>query len=169
MFMVVREILLLGDQRLRDKSTIVADPTKLDDVYNNLRDTLHHHQKMTGSGRGIAAPQIGYFQQVVYVETAGFTSFLVNPEITKKSEEMFQVWDGCLCFKGAFFVKIPRHRRITVEYLDEMGRRHSRVFEGTYTELMQHEIDHLHGVLAVDHLEDPKNIIMREELKKQQT
>jgi peptide deformylase len=65
-------------------------------------------------------------------------------------------------------VKIPRHRRITVDYLDEEGQPHTREFEGTFSELMQHEIDHLHGILAIDHLEDPKNIIMREELKKQQ-
>jgi peptide deformylase len=166
--MVVREVLLLGNPKLRDKSTRVANPKAISHVYIDLRDTLHHHQQLTGSGRGIAAPQIGYFQQVVYVETPEFTSFMVNPEISEKSEEMFQVWDGCLCFKGAFFVKIPRHRRITVDYLDEEGQPHTREFEGTFSELMQHEIDHLHGILAIDHLEDPKNIIMREELKKQQ-
>jgi len=65
--------------------------------------------------------------------------------------------------KVQFFVKITRNRSITVEYLDEKNIKHLEEFKDGMSELLQHEIDHLDGVLCSDHLKNPKNIAMYEE------
>jgi peptide deformylase len=120
----------------------------------------------SGGGRGIAAPQIGYLNRIVRIQTPDFTSFLVNPEIIAKSEELFDVWDSCFSLKGAIFVNIKRNRRIRVKYQDENGEKHTREFSDGTSELLQHELDHLNGILCTDHIEDNTRIVMREEWEK---
>ena len=165
--MVIRQVLLVGNPLLREKSEIVTDfGPELQPALENLRDTLTNHQKTTGSGRGIAAPQLGYLKRVVRIQTPDFTSFLVNPEIVEKSDELFDVWDSCFSLKSAFFVNIKRHRRIRVDYQDENGEKHNKEFADGMSELLQHELDHLDGVLCTDHLKDNKGIAMKEEWEK---
>jgi peptide deformylase len=165
--LVVHEVLLVGNPQLRETSEYVTDfGSDLQPVLEDLRDTLTNHQEITGSGRGIAAPQIGYLKRVVRIQSPVFTSFLVNPEIVEKSDELFDVWDGCLSLKSALFVNIKRHRRIRVDYQDENGENQSREFVDGMSELLQHELDHLDGVVCTDHLEDNTNITMREEWEK---
>jgi len=165
--MVVRDALLLGNPLLREKSEYVVDfCPELDPVLEDLKDTLTSHQKATGRGRGLAAPQLGYLKRVVRIQTKEYTSFFVNPEIVWKSDEMFNVWDSCFSFKGAFFVKIKRHKKIRVMYQDETGQKHIKEFTDALSELIQHEIDHLDGIMCSDHLDDPKDIAMREEWEK---
>jgi peptide deformylase len=161
--MVIRQALLVGNPRLREKSEIVTDFADLKTVLEDLRDTLTDHQEKTGSGRGIAAPQLGYFKRIVRIQTQDFTSFLVNPEIVERSDELFDVWDSCFSLKGAILVNIKRHRKIRIDYQDEEGLKHSREFVNGMSELLQHELDHLDGVLCTDHLENNKGIVMREE------
>jgi len=88
---------------------------------------------------------------------------MVNPKITWKSEEMINVWDSCYSFEIDFFVEIQRHKTIKVEYQDENGNLVFEDFSDELSELVQHEIDHLLGILATDHLKDLKKIIMRSE------
>ena len=160
-------MLLVGNPLLREKSEIVTDfgPDLKPDL-EDLKDTLTNHQQTTGSGRRAAAPQIGYLKRVVRIQTPGFTSFLVNPEIVEKGDELFDVWDSCFSLKGAVFVNIKRHRRIRVDYQDENGEKHSAEFADGMSELLQRELDHLDGVLCTDHLVDNKGIAMREEWEK---
>jgi peptide deformylase len=94
------------------------------------------------------------------------TLVMVNPKITEKSKELIEVWDSCYSFDVAFFVKIKRHKKIKVEYQDEHGRFISEEFVDDLSELFQHEIDHLDGILATDYLKDNKNIILRDEWEK---
>jgi len=79
---------------------------------------------------------------------------------------MIEVWDSCYSFDVAFFVRIKRHKRIKVEFMDENRRKIVEEFEDDLSELLQHEIDHLNGILATDHLRSGKDIIMREEWEK---
>jgi len=165
--MVVREILLVGNPLLREKSEYVTlFGSELQPALEDLRDTLTRYQEINGSGVGIAAPQLGYLKRVVRIQTPDCTSFLVNPEIVWRSDEIFDVWDTCFSFKEEFFVKIRRHRKIRVEYQDEKGQRHVKEFADGMSELLQHELDHLDGIMCSDHLEDPKDIAMREEWEK---
>ena len=91
---------------------------------------------------------------------------MINPRIITQSDTLIEVWDSCFSFKLAFFVKVKRHKTISVDYQDESGQQHNEVFEDDLSELFQHEIDHLYGKLAVDYLENKEDIIMREEFKK---
>jgi len=164
--MVVRDTVLLGDPRLRERADAVEDPSTLGPILRDLRDTLTRHQETYGMGRGIAAPQIGYGVRVVHVQVPGRSLYLVNPEISWRSPETFEVWDSCFSLEVAFFVKIPRSRSIRVRYMDERGEEHVEVFRDRMSELLQHEIDHLDGVVCSDHLRDPRDIVMRAEWEK---
>lgn len=165
--MAIREVLKLGNPKLREKSKdVVCFNKELEEVLEDLKDTLTYFQETHNIGRALASPQIGYLKRVVYCQLPGRQIVMINPEIVWKSAETFEVWDSCFSFNVAFFVKIKRHKSIKVSYMDEKGLRKTENYEDDLSELFQHEIDHLDGVLAIDHLTDCKNIIMREEWEK---
>lgn len=165
--MAVKEILLIGNPDLRKKSDEVKDfNDQLDVAILDLKDTLMDFQERKRIGRAIAAPQIGIFKKIIYIHTPRRSFELVNPRIVDRSEEMFDVWDSCFSFDARFFVYIKRHKSIHVEYSDKSGLQISEMFDDDMAELLQHEIDHLHGILATDHLTDNKNIILRAEWEK---
>jgi peptide deformylase len=164
--MVVKEVLLLGDPVLRMTSEPVTGFDGLDDVLADLKDTLTWAQGRYGMGRAAAAPQLGYLKRVVYVQMPERSFYLVNPEIVQRSDEIFEVWDSCFSLEAAFFVKILRHRVVTVEYRDEDGGRHVEEFSDDMSELLQHELDHLDGVMCSDHLRNPRDIVMKAEWMK---
>ena len=168
--MPVRPILQLGDPRLREVAQPVEKPSApaVAELIHDLADTLAHWRSTTGYGRGIAAPQLGVAQRVVFVQLPGEKPRpLVNPEIIDRSQEKIVVWDTCLSFLS-IFMQVERHREITVRYWDLQGMKH--VFragdERNLSELLQHEIDHLDGILAVDRIADVKTLCTREEFEK---
>ena len=165
--MALKEVLMLGSPKLREKSKEIKDfGTELERITQDLRDTLSYLQKTRRTGRALAAPQIGYLKQVIYMQIPKKKLLMVNPKTTWKSKELFWVWDSCFSFDLAFFVKIRRHKKIKVEYNDAEGNRKIEEFERDLSELFQHEIDHLHGILAVDHSKDSRQIMMRGEWEK---
>jgi peptide deformylase len=162
--MTIKEVLLLGNPKLREKSSRIKDfKNDFKDNLNNLSDTLIYLQKEKQIGRALAAPQIGWMKKVIFYNLPEQAFFMINPKILWKSEEMIEVWDSCFCFDVAFFIGIKRYREIKVQYLDKEGNKKSELFSDDLSELVQHEIDHLNGVLATDHLNDPIKIIMRNE------
>ncbi|MCW4049746.1 MAG: peptide deformylase [Candidatus Bathyarchaeota archaeon] len=165
--MTIRDTVLLGDPRLREEAHgVVNFSDELALILEDLKDTLTHIQKEQGMGRGMAAPQIGYPKKVVYIQMPERSFYLVNPAIIWRSPETFMVWDSCFSLNAAFFVKISRNKAIKVEYKDEDGGKHIEEFSDDMSELLQHEIDHLHGVMCTDHLTDLRNIVMKEEWEK---
>ncbi len=167
--MAVKKVLQLGNEKLREKSTEIKDfENESKKIIRDLKDTLYQLQEEKNTGRALAAPQIAYLKKIVYANLADREIIMINPEIVWKSDEMFMVWDSCFSFDIAFFVKISRHKKIKVKYQNEKGEKITETFENDLAELFQHEIDHLYGILATDHLEDNKNIIMREEWEKLQ-
>jgi peptide deformylase len=92
---------------------------------------------------------------------------MVNPEITWRSDERIVVWDACLSFLS-IFMRVERHRDIEVRYQDLRGEWHEvrAGQERNLSELLQHEIDHLDGILAVDRVVDNRTICTREEFEK---
>jgi peptide deformylase len=168
--MPVRPVLQLGDPLLREKSSLVADPTsrEVGDLVRDLADTLAHWRSTTGYGRGIAAPQLGVLQRVIFLKLPGVEPWpLINPEIIAASDETITVWDACLSFLS-IFMQVGRHRRVTVHYQNLYGE--TLEFEAgddrNLSELLQHEIDHLDGILAIDRVTDPRTICTREEFEK---
>jgi peptide deformylase len=168
--MAIRTILQLGDSTLRQPCIRVADPgsSGVQDLVRDLADTLAHWRAETGYGRGIAAPQIGVLQRVIFLQLPGEKRWpLVNPEIVRRSEEKITVWDACLSFLS-IFMQVERHREITVRYQNLAGET-VEVGAGAardLSELLQHEIDHLDGILAIDRVTDVKTIVTREEFEK---
>jgi len=162
---MIKPILQLGNETLRKKSSPVKSfhTKSLDDLAQDLSDTLKDAKKRFGYGRGIAAPQIGEFKRVVLVDMPGFKGLLINPKIVWRSDAEFEVWDSCFSFNVEFFVLVDRHRRIKVEYSDHGGKHCRLEARDGLSELLQHEIDHLDGFLATDRMKDNKGIMMRSE------
>ena len=164
---MIKPILQLGDPVLRKESLLVQKfDWDLKCLVDDLSDTLEDARKRHSYGRGIASPQIGELKRVVLVDAPGFKSPLVNPEVVWASNELFEVWDSCFSFNVEFFVSAERHCRIGVEYFGIDGKKGVLAAEGELSELLQHEIDHLDGILATDRMRNRKAIMMRSEWEK---
>jgi peptide deformylase len=168
--MAIRTVLQLGDPGLREIARHVDDPTRpvIHTIVEDLSDTLAYWKSTTGYGRAIAAPQIGSALRVIFLQLPGGEPWpFVNPEITERSDEKIVVWDACLSFLS-IFMQVERHRLITVRYQDLRGVWHEvqASEDRNLSELLQHEIDHLDGILAVDRITDIRTMCTREEFEK---
>ena len=158
------DVLQLGDPALRVVSAPVVDVREAlfrrqSEVLHAVLDTFREER---GFGRAIAAPQIGIPRRFIAVRLGDERLTIVDPEIVARSAATFTLWDDCMSFPE-LLVHVRRHEQITVRYTDEQGRRVERVCtDRAEAELLQHEIDHLDGVLAVDHLIDPYGLVTRE-------
>jgi len=166
--MAAREILELGNPVLRVKCTPVKrfEGTGLAKVIEDLRDTLHDFRREHGFGRGIAAPQIGVTQRVIFLDV-GKPLALVNPVIVRRSRRMMTLWDDCFSFPD-LLAKVRRNLTVEVRYQDTDGHKRQLDAEGAFSELLQHEIDHLDGILAIDRAIDSRHIAYRRELEKRE-
>jgi peptide deformylase len=164
--MAAREILLLGNPVLRERCRKVrsAEAPQVRAVVTDLRDTLHQFRRDRGFGRAIAAPQIGAAERIIYVDYE-FSGAMINPLITRRSRRKFLLWDDCFSFPD-LVVKVERSTEVDVAFMDEAGHKHKVSASGGLAELLQHEIDHLDGVLALDRAVDSRHIILRSEFEK---
>ena len=151
--MAVREVLRMGDARLLCKAKPV-DQFGTDDLKNLVRDmldTMHHL-----NGAGLAAPQIGVDLQVVIFEITNNPRYpdvapipltvLVNPELEYLSDDQQEDWEGCLSLPG-MRGRVPRYSHVRYRGFDVAGNSIDRIVEGFHARVVQHETDHLHGVL----------------------
>ena len=163
--MAVRTILLLGNPILRESCSPIRtfDEERLRPLTEDLRDTLDDFRSRRGFGRGIAAPQIGVSRRVIFID-AGEPIAMMNPVIVRRSRKRILLWDDCFSFPD-LLVKVKRHLMIDVRYRDLHGRAKTLRAEGGMSELLQHEIDHLDGVLALDRAIDSRHIVYRGELE----
>lgn len=157
----LKDLLLLGDPRLYEVcepvyhheishvSNWVAD---LDQVMNEIRAKYNF-------GRAIAAPQLGIMKRLIYMNIDKPTVF-INPEFTYVSEEMFDVWDDCMSFPN-LLVHVKRHKNLVVKYLDENWDSQEWHMEDDLSELLQHEYDHLDGILCTMRAIDEKSFRWR--------
>jgi peptide deformylase len=161
--MTIHRVRLLGDPILRAKCEPIKNPKSpaVRVVADGLQDTLRDLKARHGRGRGLAAPQIGAPIRLLYVE-ADEPWFLVNPEIVDVGEYDFVVWDDCFSVPN-LLVRVVRAYKITVRYQDLQGKSHEIVAEKEMAELLQHEIDHLDGVLMVDRAIGLDPFCLREE------
>ncbi len=164
--MAVKEIALLGNPILRKQCVPVKDvrEDQAGQYVADLRDTLADFRERNGFGRGIAAPQIGLLKRIVYLNT-DLQGALINPTITQRSRKTFTLWDDCFSFPD-ILVKVERYYSVIVAYRDEKGARRQLKATGALSELLQHEIDHLDGILAVDRAIDSRHIFLRSEFMK---
>ncbi len=167
--MTIHRIRLLGDPILRARCESITKPQSaaVRVVLDDMKETLRDWQSRFGAGRAIAAPQIGAPVRLVYIEMDKPWP-LINPEIVDVGNEDFTVWDDCFSFPN-LLVKVSRAYRIKVKYQNPKGELNTVDLEGDRAELLQHEIDHLDGVLAVDRPHGLDPFCLREEWNRHYT
>lgn len=155
----MNSILTRGNPLLETPSQPVQwpDPALADELAR-LQQALHAFRQAHGFGRAIAAPQLGIMKRVIALNLGATPFALINPIITWRSSETFEVWDDCLSVPDSL-VRVRRHRSISVAYLDPQGREHHwETLPADLAELIQHEIDHLDGVLMTERAVDADSI-----------
>jgi peptide deformylase len=159
--MPIREILLLGNPRLYEVSVPVgkAELDTMAGLVQDLHDTLLDFRRRYGAGRAIAAPQIGVMKRLVYMYIDHPVTF-INPVLEERSAAMIEVWDDCMCFPD-LLVRILRHKSCRIRYKDPHWIDQERRLEDDLAELLQHEYDHLDGILAVSRAIDGKSFALR--------
>jgi len=142
------EILVLGDPRLRVRCDDVERVDERD--LEQLAAALAGAKSRLGFGRAIAAPQVGIARRIIVVDLGAGPFAVINPEITWRSDETFELWDDCFSVPDRL-VRVRRHRSISLAFCDRgLERREWPRLPIELAELLQHEIDHLDGVLMVD-------------------
>ncbi len=116
----------------------------------NLKETMEKKD-----GLGLAAPQVGERIRVIVVKEGSGAIFMINPEITKKSWAKEWSEEGCLSVPD-YYGQVQRHKKITCSYLDEKGNKKKVHSQGLGARVIQHEIDHLDGILFKDKAKDLK-------------
>ena len=158
---MVREILLLGNPKLYEVSLPVTSdklPT-LKSIVEDLHDTLLDFRSKYGVGRAIAAPQIGEKLRLIYMNIDEPVIF-INPKLIVDETSMMEVLDDCMSFPN-LLVKVMRYKNCSIQYLDMNWISHTMVLEGDLSELIQHEYDHLDGVLATMRAIDNQSFIVK--------
>ncbi len=160
-------ILLVPDARLRQKSHPVAQADA--DAVRPLIERMFHTM-YEAPGIGLAAPQVGSLLRVVVIDLQRDETraprALINPEIVAQSPELATREEGCLSLPGQY-ADVTRPARVRVRYLDETGAKREVEGEGLLAACLQHEIDHLDGVLFVDHLSVLKRNMLLRKLAKE--
>lgn len=161
--MAVKEIFLLGNPKLYE----VCIPVKEDEVNElrpivyDLHDTLFEFKRKYNAGRAIAAPQIGVMKRLIYMNIDK-PVVIINPQLSCMSEEMFELWDDCMSFPD-LYVRVKRHRSCSIEFRDIDWNICKMDVKDSLSELLQHEYDHLDGILAVSRAIDGKSFMLRSE------
>ena len=142
------DILLLGDPRLYE----ISEPISKDELpqvlgwAQDLHEVMEAIRTKYGFGRAIAAPQLGIMKRLIYMNIDK-PLIIINPKFTYLSDEKFELWDDCMSLP-MLFVKVKRHQKATLKFLDEHWQPQEWQLEGDLSELLQHEYDHLDGVLC---------------------
>jgi peptide deformylase len=116
-------------------------------------------------GVGFAAPQAGFSSRIIVVDVGEGPFNLINPEILEADEEKESVEEGCLSLPG-IRIDVHRPKTITVRGLNEKGETVVRTVDGMWARVFQHEIDHLNGVMIIDHASTVKKTLLKSKLKK---
>lgn len=170
---MIRPICRMGNPILRKKAKPIEKEYLETDNFRQLLGDLKDSMKHYG-GIGIAAPQIGVDLSIAIIELMGFNRYgqevnlpltaFINPEIEYLTQEEQGFWEGCLSVPGLRgFVERPR--KIKVKYLNEKGESQEIIAEGFLATVLQHELDHLAGVLYLDRIKDPRLLSYQEEFE----
>ena len=152
--MAVLPLTAMNEPVLHEKSKRVR---RIDDSIQKLIDDMIETMHDIGGAAGLAAPQVGVPLQVIVVETPDEELvILINPEIVKYAGE-YEVMEGCLSLPG-YRGRIKRWEKVTVKGRDRTGKEVRFKAEGLLAQALQHEVDHINGVVYVDHLESMEDL-----------
>ncbi len=160
-----------GNPILRNRadklSVFEIKSSKTQHLISAMKSTLME----TKLGVGLAAPQVGegVALSVILVqptkhrpEVKPFELVIINPEIIQTFGRKYQLWEGCISSgqgKAGLFAKVPRYNKVKLKFTDENGTGHSKIFSGLPAQVIQHEVDHLNGILFVDRVKDTKTYV----------
>jgi peptide deformylase len=158
----IHDILKLGDPRLYEVCTTVLreELVEVPGWIQQLHEAMEDVRRVYGFGRGIAAPQLGIMKRLFYLQLDR-PYVVINPELKGLSEEEFALWDDCMSFPN-LLVRVKRHQSLSLHYLDEHWQPQVWQVEGAISELIQHEYDHLDGVLCTMRAVDEKSFKWKE-------
>ncbi|MFV1849732.1 MAG: peptide deformylase [Porticoccaceae bacterium] len=168
--MALREILIVPDPRLKKECEPVAEVNdEIRELLDDMLETMY-----AAPGIGLAAPQIGVMKRVVVMDVSDDKDKpepikLINPEIIWESEDTSVYQEGCLSIPEQY-ADVERPAEVGLRYLDENGKEHEIEADGLLATCIQHELDHLDGILFTDYLSALKrNMIMKKVQKLQKT
>lgn len=169
--MIIKSIVQVGNPIIRRKSKRVENfySPQVKGIIKNLTDTLRHANLV-----GMAAPQIGHNLRIFLTELRGTTlrktnkidklRVFINPKILRVSKKMISGYEGCGSVASSqIFGKVPRAAKITVEAFDIRGQKFILTATGLLARIIQHENDHLDGIIFLDRVLDKKSLMSREE------
>ncbi len=175
---MILPLVIAPDPRLKK----ISETVKEEDINDELRvfmddmlETMYEHH-----GLGLAAVQVGALKRIIAMDVAMGSIrydgshdpdatpdpiFLINPEIVKASEEKFVFEEGCLSFPTQF-ADVERPKKVTVRFFDYYGKERELDFEGLAAVCIQHEMDHLNGIVFVDHISKMKREMIVKKVEK---
>lgn len=159
---MIKPIVLYGNQILRNPTLPYKEKIDLTETVKNLFDTMY-----AARGAGLAAPQINLSERIFVVDlpSVGFKKVFINPKIIQYSGNDLVMDEGCLSLPG-LEASIVRKRDIEIEYYDENWKLHTEIFSDIKSRVIQHEYDHLDGVLWIDRIDPAVGIRFLEDLRK---
>lgn len=158
----------------RELSVAEIKSAKIQTLIKNMYYTLEKKKY----GVGLAAPQIGEPLALSVIgikptpnrpELKPFSAVLINPKITETFGRRTELWEGCISAgsgNNTLFAKVPRYKKIRLQWLDERGTKHDEIIDGFTAHVAQHETDHLNGMLFVDKVKDTTSYMMADEYRK---
>lgn len=164
----VLEVLTIPDDKLRQVAEPVAAITpEILKILDDMLDTMYAE-----NGIGLAAPQVGIMKRLIIIDVAQRLEdrrapiFMINPEIISQSEETWTYEEGCLSIPGSY-ADVERPEKVTVRYMDRDGKQQELIGNQLTASCLQHEIDHLNGVLFIDYISKlKKSMIVRKHTKR---
>ena len=159
--MAVKEIIQLGNPDLYRPSDEISENEmhEIRPVIADMHDTVMEFRIKYGFGRAMAAPQIGLHKRLIYMFIDQPMAF-INPVLSDLSEDKLTIWDNCMSFPY-LSVKVSRSKTCVITYRDISYREKTLTLNGDLSELLQHEVDHLDGILATQRALDNKSFALR--------
>ncbi|MBK8518213.1 MAG: peptide deformylase [Saprospiraceae bacterium] len=158
----LKDLLLLGNPLLYQVSEPVLESElpHVADWVADLHNVMEEIRAKFHFGRAIAAPQLGIMKRLIYMNIDKPIVF-INPEIIYFGKDMFEMWDDCMSFPN-LLVKVERHKNVIIKYLDENWQSNEWEMSDDLAELIQHEYDHLNGILCTMRAIDDKSFKWRQ-------
>jgi peptide deformylase len=172
------KITQFGNPILRQQARELSKEEILSAEIKALLSDMRELLKKKKLGVGLAAPQVGEQASVAIIEIQKTklrpsveekSLVIINPKITQVLGRKTQLWEGCISSgngEAGLFAKVPRYKKIEIDYFDEQGKQRRELFDGLVAHVIQHEVDHLNGVLFVDKVKDSTTFMTYAEYKK---
>lgn len=166
-----------GNPILRQQARKLSKSEILSSEIQQIISDMFYTLKEKRYGVALAAPQVGHdiSLTVINIRPTRIRPNLpkdkwaklavINPEVTKTYGKLSQLWEGCISFSNVF-AKVPRYKKIKLKYFDERAIQHEKIFDGLLAHVLQHETDHLRGLLFVERVKDASTFMSESEYRK---